>query len=107
MLFNRNKAKTFTVEASKRVDNGIGGFTDTWITEKQIKGFIDLINGVENTSTNALIEHSTHILITDYVKDITNKHRVVDDVGNIYDITSIDDPVGLNHHLEIYLSLNR
>lgn len=93
----------YAVKGVTQVDNGIGGFVETSVELFKIKGYLDLLSGDEKTTNNAFIEESTHIFITDFRKDI-NKNNWLEDInGNRYDITLVDDPVQLHHHLEIYL----
>ncbi len=70
-----------------------------------IKGYLDLISGDSNYNYNAKIEDSTHIFICDYkdlsLLDIEEIRGKID--NKIYDIKYIDNPMGLNEHLEIYL----
>lgn len=69
-------------------------------------GFLDLSSGDSHyTNFNAKVQESTHIFICDY-KDLKgysadNSRLIVN--GEVYDVTLIDDPMGLHQHLEIYL----
>lgn len=102
-----SRAPTYYVERYKDLDNGIGGNIEKWDAHKIIKGWLDSVQGyganMEGVFLNAFLQDSTHILITDYTTDITNKDRLRDNADNIYNIILIDDPVNINHHLEIYL----
>lgn len=87
--------------------NAIGEMESTWITRKEIRGFLDLISGDSRYQTyDAKIQESTHIFISDYVPlgaEIGDKNaRLVVD-GKIYDVMLIDNPMGLHRQLEIYL----
>lgn len=94
------------LQVKKEVDDGIGGFVETWADLKPIEGYIDLTMGTDlNTQQNAYTEQSTHIaVIPDYDQDINDDMRLVDDKGRWYSITYVDDPVGVHHHLELYLN---
>lgn len=70
-----------------------------------VEGYIDMISGTDlNTIQNAITEQSTHILIIpSYTEGITDDMRVIDKDNRFYTITYSDNPVGQNHHNEIYL----
>lgn len=99
-----SNAPNYTVWGNTRIDNGIGGHTETPKELFSINGYLDLITGDERITYNAFMEESTHVLLTDYRTDIKRKeHWITDDNGNRYDITLVDDPVNMHKHLEIYL----
>ena len=88
--------------------NAIGEQVPTWEDALTIKdGFLDLMGGTSGyTSYNAKIQESTHVFICDYVplpKDLkAEKARAV--IGTkTYDVMLIDNPMGLDEHLEIFL----
>lgn len=94
----------YSVWGNTQTDNGIGGFIVKPQELFKIRGYLDLISGDERATNNAFIEESTHILIADYRKDIKAKDNwILDEEDNKYDITLVDDPLKLHHHLEIYL----
>lgn len=98
-------ATPFAIKQRTSVPDGIGGQTLTWSDVDIVHGYLDMLTGSdENTVQNAFVEQSTHILIVPkYTEVITDKMRVVDAMGRYYDITYVDNPVNVNHHLEIYL----
>ena len=85
--------------------NAIGEHVEEWTTVQTLTGFLDLQAGDNKYTTyNAKIQESTHVFICDYVEfDIKaeNARMVVN--GGRYDIMLIDNPMGLNKHLEILL----
>ena len=94
-------------QISKTTTNAIGEQVKQWETVQTLFGWLDLQAGDSKYSTyNAKIQESTHIFIADYkVLDgrITAENsRVVID-GRVYDITLIDDPMGMHQHFEIFL----
>ncbi|MGO3650955.1 head-tail adaptor protein [Vagococcus sp.] len=93
------------VQLKLQVDDGIGGYIETWNDYKSFEGYIDLLQGTDlNSSQQAFIEESTHIaVVPEYQAGITDDMRLVDESGRWYDITFADDPVGVNHHNELYL----
>ena len=94
----------FRIQQKTQVPDGIGGFSETWDDMPEVSGYLDMLTGSDlNSVQNAFIEQSTHILIIpEYTEWITDRMRIVDLDGRIYDITYSDNPVGLNHHNEVY-----
>lgn len=94
----------FVIQKMTQADDGIGGVIEEWADFKTVQGYIDLITGTDlNNVQNAIFEQSTHILIIpDYTEGITDSMRVVDKDNRYYSITYSDNPVGLNHHNELY-----
>ncbi len=85
--------------------NEIGESVSDWTDIQTLYGYLDLISGDSQYSTYyAKVEESTHLFIMDYV-EITDKEidtRLL--INNEpYEITLIDNPMGLNKHIEIYL----
>lgn len=95
----------FIIQKSDKVSDGIGGYTEVWKKFKSVQGYLDLITGTNlNTSQSAITEDSTHILvIPTYVSGVTDKMRVIAE-NRSYSINYVDDPLGVHHHLEIYLT---
>ena len=102
-----SKAPSFSVMKLIKKDNGIGGHTEKEDEVFKVQGFLDLAQGFgangENSNLNSFLQESTHILITDYREDISNKNWIIDSKGNRYNIVLVDDPVSMHNHLEIYL----
>lgn len=87
--------------------NEIGETVIAWADAQTINGWLDLISGEARYQTYySKIQESTHVFMADFVQldsRITAEHaRAVID-GKPYDITLIDNPMGLNAQLEIYL----
>lgn len=93
------QTKTITV-------NSIGEQEEKWSTVKTLKGYLDLISGdskYENYNTK--LQESTHVFICDYTSlGVSVNSRLIVD-GKTYDIMLIDNPMGLNRQLEIYLRM--
>lgn len=70
-----------------------------------IEGWLDFLSGSnEQLSQNSLIESSTHIFISQdmsFVIDSTDRIKDCES-GFEYEITFIDNPVGVSNHYEIY-----
>ena len=99
-------ATPFVVQHKINTPDNVGGVVETWSNHMMIHGYIDLITGSDqNPIQNAFTEQSTHILVVPiFNTGITDKMRIVDAMGRYYNITYVDNPVGLNHHLELYLT---
>ena len=86
--------------------NSIGEQEEKWSTVKTLKGYLDLISGdskYENYNTK--LQESTHVFICDYTPlGVSVSSRLIVD-GKTYDIMLIDNPMGLNRQLEIYLRM--
>lgn len=87
----------------------IGAQVEAWADAQTVRGWLDLSetnNSTVYSKYNAKIQESTHVFTSDYVKlnDVItaeNARAVID--GKRYDITMIDDPMGMHKQLEIYL----
>ena len=79
--------------------NPIGEQVTTWEDAATLTGWLDLNSGDSRRTTfNAKIQESTHLFICDYVpldSRITaeNARMVID--GKRYDVTVMDNPMGL------------
>lgn len=87
----------------------IGAQVEAWADVQKVWGWLDMTatdNSTNYSKYNAKIQESTHVFTSDYVKlnDVItaeNARAVID--GKRYDITMIDDPMGMHKQLEIYL----
>ena len=95
----------FRIQTMTQDDDGIGGHINKWTRHIDVEGYLDMLSGTDySKSENAITEESTHILIIPkFTKGITSEMRVIDGDNRIYLITFADNPVGLNHHNEVYL----
>lgn len=94
------------VQTRQATDDGIGGVISNWSDKSTLVGYIDLVTGTDlptGTTDNAFIRNSTHVAIIPDGGEVTEDDRIVDPSGRIYDVTYVDDPVGISHHLEVYL----
>jgi SPP1 family predicted phage head-tail adaptor len=98
--------QTFVAQSRTQTDDGIGGLTATWTDAVEFNGYLDLVTGTDlNNVQNAYTEDSTHVLvIPKYRDELTDNMRVVDASGRFYHINYVDNPVGMNHHIELYLT---
>ena len=66
-------------------------------------GHMDMLDGNESTDKLAYLADSTHIILT---KDMTVNVEIEDKIevsGKSYEVTYVDNPVNIGHHLEIYV----
>ena len=104
------------LQVSTSQKNEIGESVKTWHDVIELYGWLDLQSGDSKYTTyNAKIQESTHMFICDYlpipatlevegkmVRVSTENARMVANSLK-YDVMLIDNPMGLNKHLEIYL----
>ena len=96
--------------------NGIGEDVDAWMDVITLKGWLDFSGGdSKHTNFNAKIQETTHLFICDYQpipdtlevegKTYPVKAETARMVANsqVYEALVIDNPMGLNKQLEIYL----
>lgn len=105
-----NFIQTFKAQESITRPDGFGGKITKWTDViNNIQGYLDLTSGSDiNQYENAITEQSTHVLIIPkYRADITDKMRIIDSKNRAYFVNYVDDPVGVNHHLEIYLTYDK
>ena len=101
---------TFTQdENGKYIRDSMGAIVMGWEDAQTIKGWLDLAGGDSRYTTYyAKIQESTHIFIADYVnldERISAENARMRINGKLYDITLIDNPMGMGKgsQLEIYL----
>lgn len=83
-------------------ENDLGQTITSFTKSAVFTGYMDMLSGSESTDKLAFLEDSTHIILT---KDMTvdvSKHDHIETLGKTYEVTYVDDPVNLGHHLEIY-----
>lgn len=93
------------LKTKTQAENDIGEKIATWTDYKTIRGFLDFQSEATGRTTyNSKIEESSHVFICDYVA-IDKKENELKAFcnGKEFDITYIDDPMGLHKHLEIFL----
>lgn len=87
--------------------NKIGERVPVWSTVQTLNGWLDLQSGDSRHSNfNAKLQESTHVFVCDYVpldQRVTVENSMLVINGQVYDITVIDNPMGLNYQLEFYL----
>lgn len=99
-----------SMSGTNEIGQKVRGWQDYMIVmpgreEPGLYGFLDLVSGdSKNKPFNAKIQESTHIFISDYVElELTSENSRMIVNNEIYEIVLIDNPMGLNIQLEIYL----
>ncbi|HEL2058771.1 TPA: phage head closure protein [Streptococcus suis] len=89
-------------QASRK--NALGQKVYDFVESEKLEGFLDMLTGNEADRATALTS-STHIFLTKQVDvQITTKDRIRSK-GIDYEVSFVDNPVNLDHHLEIYLKV--
>ncbi len=106
------------LQVKQNTKNKIGACEVTWMDCISILGWLDLSSGDSKHITfYAKVQESTHIFLCDYQSlknlpvgedgsetiDITSNNARMVVNGDVYEILLIDDPMGMNDHLEFYL----
>lgn len=95
------------IQISTAEKNAIGESVKEWATIQALWGWLDLQTGDSKYTTfNAKIQESTHVFIADYQEldsriRAENSRMVIN--NQRYDVMLIDNPMGLDKQLEIYL----
>lgn len=89
----------------KTIANGENELGQTISRHKQtavFAGYMDMLNGSESDTNKAIPADSTHVILTkDMTVNCTNADHIKTN-GKEYEVTYVDDPVNIGHHLEIY-----
>ena len=108
-MIGGNVEAIIQVETSSK--NAFGEVEKTYENLTTIKGFLDYASGDGSYKSNfkGELEETTHIFICDYDSATANAKptqckMIIND--KTYDVLSIDNPMGLNEHLEIMLKYN-
>ena len=85
--------------------NAIGEAVEAWETAQSLTGWLDYSSGESpRTSFNSKIQESTHFFIGDYVAvEVKPEECRAVCNGEVYDVLIIDNPMGMNRQIEIYL----
>lgn len=114
-MIGGNTTVKLQVKAGTTKD-AIGSKVPTWADVIELTGWLDYQAGnTQYTNFNAKIQESTHLFICDYlpipdsleyegklVKVSAENARMIAN-SQEYDVILIDNPMGMNKHLEIYL----
>ena len=102
---------TAVLQTKTSSKNAFGEKVETWNDVQLLKGFLDFTGGDGSYKSNfkGAVEETTHIFICDYdnvaSQATPTQCRLACD-NKMYDVLMIDNPMGLNQHLEIMLKYN-
>lgn len=102
---------TAVLQTKTTSKNAFGEKIESWSDFQILKGFLDFTGGDGSYKSNfkGSVEETTHIFICDYdvvASQVTpTQCRLICD-NKVYDVLMIDNPMGLNQHLEIMLKFN-
>lgn len=106
-MIGGNTYATLQIDTAEK--NAFGEVVHVWHDVQTIKGFLDYTGGdASHKSTfKGAVEETTHLFICDFVAlQVTpTTHRLLID-SKVYDVLMIDNPMGLNKHLEFFLKYN-
>ena len=99
---------TAAIQTKTTRKNALKEQETVWTTADTLVGFLDLMGGDAGYRYNAKMQESTHVFIADYKPlkgDITAESARLVIGGKVYEITLIDNPMGLlgGSQWEIYL----
>lgn len=100
---------TATIQRNTSSKNEFGELVKTWDDVITLTGFLDFIggDGSYKSNYNGAIKETTNVFICDYTPlDVEPTHIRMIIEGKSYDVLMIDNPMGLNQHLEIMLKYN-
>lgn len=105
-MIGGNAKATFQTKTTQR--NALKEQETVWTDADTLTGFLDLMTGGADYRYNAKMQESTHVFIADYKPlkaGITAESARLVISGQVYEITLIDNPMGLlgDSHWEIYL----
>jgi hypothetical protein len=89
------------------VKNAIGEQVIDWMDAQELTGWLDMMSGSSGYSAyNAKIQESTDVFLCDYIPlpqevKAENARAVIGE--KTYDVMLIDNPMGLDEQLEIFL----
>lgn len=92
------------VQIKETQRNSLGETVSTFKDLKTINGYLDYMSGESGFAVyNTKLEDTTHIFICDY-EELPEENNICLEIdGKIYEVKLIDVPMGINHHMEIYL----
>ena len=96
--------KVYELYKKTTTEDEMGGYTESWEKEKDIHGLFDMSGQSSGNDSRAQkpTEDATHIFLCEIDNDLTNEKRIVD--GNdVYIITHVDNPLNIDHHMEVYV----
>ncbi len=104
-MIDRFYRQIITIKRKTLTDDGGGAKAENWATLKTIKGLIVQNSGNERRVNEKKTETSSHTLICTKT-DIKAVDRIEYN-GSVYEVLPVDNPLEMNHHMEVDLQLIR
>lgn len=96
------RTQTALVKKRSITPSDIGTEVFSWIDLGRINGYMDAITMSKGERASKIVEDSTHVFMTYEMIGVEQGDRMyISGVG--YEVTVVDNPAMLNHHLEIEL----
>lgn len=76
----------------------------SWIDLGNVSGYLDTISTSKSEVAGKIVQDSTHMFLTREIEDIKQGDRLKFG-ASMYEINYVDNPMDMNHHLEIELKL--
>lgn len=111
MMIGGNITATIQVKSSTG-KNAIGEHIESWKTVGTVFGWLDYQSGQSGVQQyNAKIQDTTHLFLCDWFRwknatqdaSVTSENSRLMLNGEIYNVLMIDNPLNLNHQVEVYL----
>lgn len=95
--------KTLQLYKHSEIKNGLGKIVNEYNYLQDFEGIIDQLSANEVLANDKLKKESTHVLISfDVLLNVSEQDRIIDG-DKRYRVQVVDNPMGLNQHLEIIL----
>jgi len=95
--------KTFELHSKSTVDDGMGGYTESWAKEKDISGVFDMMSPSSGASNaQKITEDATHVFLCEVDQDIKKGKRIIDG-DDMFKIIYVDNPLNMDSHMEVYV----
>jgi len=88
------------IQRKSNIEDGFGGFIETWTALKEVWAEIKPINTFEHFEANSISEKITHTIILRYFADLKTEHRIKYQ-GRIFVIKGIINVLEENKVLEL------
>lgn len=95
--------KTLQLYKHSEIKNDLGKVVYEYDYLQDFDGIIDQLRANEILAADKLKKESTHVLMTfDVLLNVSEQDRIIDG-DKRYRVQTVDNPMGLNQHLEIIL----
>ena len=96
---------TLTLQRTTKIPDRGGRFTDGWGKISDIVGKLRVLSGRERYIDQRKAFEVTHRFYCTTQTEVKEEDQFLDAWGRAYRISSVDNPMQMNHHLQIDLTL--